>query len=125
AIASLTVAQPGSAGTGADASASASASDVPGLTRKLAPAATAACTSSAVNTVPTPTTASATSLMIAFMDSSAACVRSVTSITLSPPATSARASGTASATCSIVSTGMTGAWAAIDMTSGGGMLSPL
>jgi len=107
-IASLTVAQPGSAGTGACASAVASGAGVPGLTRYLAPAATAAETSAGRSTVPAPTTQSATSAAIAHIASSATRVRNVTSITGRPPATGARASGTASAWRSMVSTGITG-----------------
>src|ERR1043166_6737406 len=56
AIASLTVAQPGTTGTGASASAVASADGVPGLTRYLAPALSAAGMSAVRVTVPTPTT---------------------------------------------------------------------
>src|SRR5204863_2514247 len=108
AIASDTVAQPGSAGTDASASAAASPAGVPGHTRYLAPAAIAAAISGTRVTVPTPTTHSGTSAAIARIASSAALVRSVTSITGSPPATRARASGTASAARSMVSTGMTG-----------------
>src|SRR5436309_9875601 len=54
--ASDTVAQPGSAGTGAAASAAARAVGVPGLTRNWAPAASAAAKSVLPSTVPAPTT---------------------------------------------------------------------
>ena len=57
--------------------------------------------------VPIPTTASGTSAMMALAAGSATGVRKVTSSTRTPPATSARASGTASASRSIVRTGMT------------------
>ena len=68
----------------------------------------ACVTSSGLITVPMPTMMSGTSAMIARAASSAAGVRSVISITFRPPASSARASGTASAARSIVTTGMTG-----------------
>src|SRR6185369_9639408 len=80
-IASDTVAQPGSAGTGASAKASASSDGVPGLTRYFAPAETAAAMSGVRVTVPTPTTQSGTSRAIARIASSAVRVRKVTSIT--------------------------------------------
>src|SRR5947209_18399780 len=92
AIASDTVAQPGSTGTDASASAAASSAGVPGLTRYFAPAAIAAAMSDTRVTVPTPTTQSGTAATIALMASSAALVRSVTSMTGSPPEASARAS---------------------------------
>src|SRR3954447_1679174 len=115
AIASETVAQPGSTGTDASASADASSGGVPGLTRYFAPAVIAAAMSGGRVTVPTPTMQSGTSPAIRLMASRAALVRSVTSITGSPPATSARVSGTASATRSIVSTGMTGTFVTSDV----------
>src|SRR5215207_78207 len=96
-------------GTAASARAAAKSADVPGLTRYFAPAFDAAAMSSIFVTVPAPTTASGRSAAMAVIAASAAGVRSVTSSTGSPPATNARASGTASLTCSIVSTGMTGA----------------
>src|SRR2546423_14463848 len=96
-IASETVAQPGSTGTDASASAAASAVGVPGLTRYFAPAAIAAAISDTRVTVPTPTMQSGTCAAIARIAARAAKVRSVTSITGNPPATSARARGTASA----------------------------
>src|ERR1044072_2002571 len=97
AIASETVAQPGSTGTEASASAEASSPGVPGLTRYFAPAEIAAAMPGTRVTVPTPTTQSGTSAAIALTASSAALVRSVTSITRQPPATSAPTSATASA----------------------------
>ena len=54
-----------------------------------------------------PTMASGTSAIMALAASTATGVRSVTSSTRTPPATSARASGTASSSRSMVSTGMT------------------
>src|SRR5262245_22777383 len=107
-IASDTVAQPGSTGTAVSASASTSAGGVPGLTRNWAPASQARATSTGSVNVPTPAITSGTSAMMMRNASSAASVRNVTSITGKPPAASARASGTASATRSMVSTGMTG-----------------
>src|SRR5437868_14527724 len=71
AIASDTVAHPGSTGTDASASAAASSGGVPGLTRYLAPAETAAAISSTRVTVPTPTMQSGTSPAIARIASSA------------------------------------------------------
>src|SRR6202171_2728453 len=67
ASASDTLAQPGSAGTGAAASDAASSGVVPGLTRYLAPAASAAATSALLSTVPAPTTHSGTCAAIASM----------------------------------------------------------
>src|SRR5947208_9476871 len=121
ASASDTLAQPGSAGTGAAASAAASVAVVPGLTRYLAPTASAAATSASPSTVPAPTPHSGTCAAIAAMASSATRVRSVTSTTFSPPATSARASGTTCSTRSIVSTGTTGVPERSGMGSGGDM----
>ena len=60
-------------------------------------------------TVPMPSATSGSSAAIARAASSAASVRSVTSMTGRPPSASARASGTASAVCSMVSTGTSGA----------------
>src|SRR5712691_2420525 len=77
--ASDTVAQPGSAGTGAAASAMASSAGVPGLTRYPAPAASAAGTSPSPSTVPGPAIHAGTCAAISAMASSAARVRSVTS----------------------------------------------
>src|SRR5689334_24070377 len=79
AIASDTVAQPGSTGTAASASAAARSAGVPGLTRYFAPAATDAAMSATRMTVPAPTTQSGTSAAIARMASIATFVRSVTS----------------------------------------------
>src|SRR6266700_2822894 len=121
ASASDTLAQPGSAGTGAAASAAASAAVVPGLTRYLAPTASATATSASPSTVPAPTPHSGTCAAIARMASSAARVRSVTSMTFSPPAASERASGTACSTRSMVSTGTTGVPERSGMGSGGDM----
>ena len=71
----------------------------------------AACASSTERRVPAPTMASGTAADISRMHCSATGVRSVISSTFTPPATSARASGTASATrCSTI-TGITGPWA--------------
>ena len=75
AIASDTVAQPGSTGTDASASAAASSAGVPGLTRYLAPAAMAAAMSETRVTVPTPTVQSGTCAAIALIASSAALVQ--------------------------------------------------
>src|SRR6185295_19633131 len=71
-IASDTVVQPGSAGTGASARACTRLAGVPGLTRKSAPASMAWVTSSGFTTVPTPTMISFTSAMMARTASSAA-----------------------------------------------------
>ena len=80
---------------------------------KRAPAFSAATNWPLLSTVPAPTIAPSTSPAIAAIASSAAPVRSVISITFSPPATSARASGTAAARSSMTTTGMTGAAATI------------
>src|SRR6266567_3780742 len=94
---------------------SASASDT------LAQPASAAATSASPSTVPAPTPHSGTCAAIARMASSAARVRSVTSMTFSPPAASERASGTACSTRSMVSTGTTGVPERSGMGSGGDM----
>src|ERR1044072_1707163 len=65
AIASETVAQPGSAGTEASASTAVSSGGVPGLTRYVAPAATANTMSDGRVMVPAPTSQSGTSAAIA------------------------------------------------------------
>jgi hypothetical protein len=88
----VAVAIPGSSGIGPSGP---SPSIRPGLTANLAPACAAAARCSRLVTVPTPGTASATSAAMRRMDSSPAGVRRVTSSAKSPPATSARASGTA------------------------------
>ncbi len=74
----------------------------------FAPAACAARASAALRTVPAPTTASGTARAMASMAGSPAAVRSVTSSTRTPPATSALAIGTASSRRSMTMTGMTG-----------------
>src|SRR6202162_1829073 len=84
--ASDTLAQPGSAGTGAAASAAASFAEVPGLTRYFAPAARADATSASPSTVPAPTTHSGTCAAIAAMASRAERVGSDTSLAIKPPA---------------------------------------
>jgi hypothetical protein len=101
------LATPGSSGTPDPAAASPTAAVRPGLTTNCDPASSAESNWRGLSTVPAPTIAPSTPL-IARMASSAAGVRSVTSRTLRPPATSARATGTASSTRSMTSTGMTG-----------------
>ena len=103
------MATPGRNGIGASAAAFASAGDVPGLTRNFAPASTAAWICAGSTMVPAPTWAPGTLRAISAMASSAAGVRSVTSMAGRPPATSARACATPSATSRTVSTGITGA----------------
>ena len=83
--------------------------DEPGDTAKAQPSLSMSAIWAGVITVPTPTMAPFTSAMMARMDSMAAPVRRVISRTGRPPLTSARASGTASATRSITITGTTGA----------------
>ena len=80
----------------------------PGLSAKRAPSAWAVSRSAGVSTVPRPTTASGTSAMIAFAASRATGVRRVISRVVMPPATRARASGTAWASSGTVMTGITG-----------------
>ncbi len=72
------------------------------------PAATASSNCSALRIVPAPTSASGTSPATRRIASSPAEVRNVISIAGSPPATSARAIGTASLASSITITGITG-----------------
>src|SRR5690625_1178998 len=107
-ITSETVAVPGRQGSPVCDIAANSDGVAPGDTRKLAPASAAFAAWSGVVIVPAPTTMSGTSSAIARIASTATGVRSVSSIAGSPPATSALASGTASATRSMTTTGMTG-----------------
>jgi len=96
-------------GTPVDVIASSSRSVAPGLTRNCAPAAEAASAWSVLTMVPTPSTMSGTSAAIARTPSSAARLRSVTSMIGSPPATSAFARRTARSGSVTTTTGMTGA----------------
>jgi hypothetical protein len=107
-MASVGVAAPARSGRSFASQASRRRSVAPGETPKLAPAALAASTSLGVNKVPAPTTPPAT-CAISRIASRAAGVRSVTSSTGSPPATSARASACAVLASSTTRTGMTGA----------------
>ena len=101
------VAIPGANGSRLAATAFSSSGVAPGLMPNLAPSASARARSPALRMVPIPTTASGTSAMMALAASAATGVRSVTSSVRTPPATSALASGTASSTRSMVSTGIT------------------
>ena len=74
-MASEAVAQPGRNGTGACEAALASAGGAPGLTRNLAPAATAWVICSTETIVPAPTTASGTFFAMAWIAASAEGVR--------------------------------------------------
>ena len=105
AITSDGVITPGSNGNALSLAADASAGVSPGLTPNTAPALIDSSKSSGRVIVPTPTIAPSTSRAMASMACSATGVRSVSSSTRTPPATSALASGTA---CSIFSTTMTG-----------------
>ena len=80
----------------------------PGETMNSLPAASASSSACSLSTVPAPTIAPGT-CFISRITANALAVRNVTSSTGNPPATSARAIGTACATSSITSTGMTGA----------------
>src|SRR6478752_4497763 len=104
-----TVAVPGRNGRPVSSMASMSRGVAPGETRKDAPASWAALARSGVVTVPAPTAISETSDAIARIASRATGVRSVSSMTGRPPATSARATGTAWSTDSTTTTGTTGA----------------
>ena len=73
-----------------------------------APASVTAAASSGVSTVPAPTTIPGTSAATARIASTPAAVRRVISMTPMPPRRSAVASGTAVATSSTTTTGMTG-----------------
>ena len=106
-INSEAVAIPGANGRSLSAAAFSRSGVAPGLMPNLAPSDRARARSSAFRIVPMPTTASGTSAIMALAASTATGVRSVTSRTRTPPATSARASGTASSSRSIVSTGIT------------------
>ena len=77
----------------------------PGLTMNLAPAAIAASTCSAFNTVPAPTHMSGNCVVMILIASAAALVRKVTSAQGSPPAHNAFARGAASSALSILTTG--------------------
>ena len=81
----------------------------PGETMNFAPHATAFLHCSSVMTVPAPTSISGHSFATASMESAAAAVRKVISITSTPPASSAFAVGTASAASSSTTTGTTAA----------------
>src|SRR5712691_6926560 len=105
-ISSDAVAIPGANGKALAAAAFSRSGVAPGLIPNLAPIPSARARSSAFRMVPIPTTASGTSAIIAFADSIATGVRSVISSVRTPPATSALASGTASARRSMVRTGM-------------------
>src|SRR4051812_29536664 len=74
---------------------------------KATPSFSTRVKSAGLRIVPMPTTASGTSAIIALAASIATGVRMVTSSVRTPPATSARASGTASWMRSMVRTGMT------------------
>ena len=103
------VAAPGKGAAPLSSMASSTAGVEPGLTRNSALAWTDAATSAGVSIVPAPTTASGTSATMHVIDARAHLVRSVTSRTVRPPATRARASGTATASSSMTMTGITGA----------------
>jgi hypothetical protein len=109
AISSEGVAIPGRNGSFDCRTRSVTSAEKPGLTRKRAPISSAAETWSRRVTVPRPTTASGTSAIMARAAARAASVRSVTSMIGRPPATRARANGTAVAASSMVMIGMTGA----------------
>src|SRR5262249_29738721 len=79
----------------------------PGEIAKAAPAWMQFCRSVSFSTVPAPTRHSGAWLLIARIASSAAGVRKVTSITLMPPLSKARARSGAAAASSIVTTGIT------------------
>src|ERR1700716_2288883 len=108
-INSVGVMTPGSRGNRAPREAAASSGVRPGVTPNCAPARSAAAKSTARVSVPTPTMAAGTTLRIASMAASATGVRMVISNTRKPPATKARASGTAVSRSVTVRTGMTGA----------------
>src|SRR3954470_1181250 len=80
---------------------------MPGLMPNATPSFSTRVKSAGLRIVPMPTTASGTSAIIALAASIATGVRMVTSSVRTPPATSARASGTASWIRSMVRTGMT------------------
>src|SRR6476659_7577827 len=103
-----TVAVPGRNGSPVPAIAASRAGVVPGETRNCAPASAASLAWPGVSTVPAPTRISGTSSAIARIASSATGVRSVSSMTGRPPATRARATGTAWARSSTTTTGTTG-----------------
>ena len=105
AVTSEGVTVPGSTGTSSSMQRLTTSASKPGLTMKPAPAATASSTCSTVRTVPAPTLISGTSSCMALMHSAAQAVRKVTSAEGMPPATSARAMGTASSTLSRTTTG--------------------
>ena len=106
-ISSDAVAIPGANGRRLAAAAFSSSGVAPGLMPNLAPSASVRARSSALRMVPMPTMASGTFAIIALAASIATGVRSVTSRVRTPPATSALASGTASSSRSMVSTGIT------------------
>src|SRR5688572_24328512 len=105
---SETVAVPGRNGSPVSAIAPSSDGVEPGDTRNCAPASRASFAWPGVTIVPAPTRISGTSAAIARIASSATGVRRVSSTTGSPPATRARATGTACAGSSTTTTGTTG-----------------
>ena len=107
AITSDGVITPGSSGKPLDLAAAISAGVSPGDTPNTAPASRDAANSSGCVNVPTPTMASGTCSAIARIAGRPWAVRSVISSTRMPPATSARASGTACAMSSMAITGIT------------------
>src|SRR4051812_10483905 len=109
ASASDTVAVPGRNGRPVSSMASISRGVAPGETRNDAPASRAALARSGEVTVPAPRVISGTWSAMARMASSATGVRRVSSMTGSPPATRARARGTAWSRDSRTTTGTTGA----------------
>lgn len=104
---SVGVQTPGTIGTPCSSAKSTTAGAKPGVTMKPAPAASAASACARVTTVPAPTRMSGTDLAIASIAWAAEAVRKVISAQGSPASTRARASGTASSTCGISTTGMT------------------
>src|SRR6476659_1608881 len=103
-----TVAVPGRNGSPVPAIAASRAGVVPGETRNCAPASAASLAWPGATIVPAPTRISGTSSATARIASSATGVRRVSSMTGRPPATRARATGTAWAGSSITTTGTTG-----------------
>ena len=80
---------------------------MPGATPNAAPAAWTSFTCCGVRIVPTPTTSSGTSARMQRSAVIATGVRRVSSMQSTPPASNARASGTASSAASTTSTAMT------------------
>ena len=110
AVISVGVTQPGVTATPLSTHQRTTSSSKPGETMNLAPHSTACLHWSRVMTVPAPTSMSGQLSATALMESAAAAVRKVISMTSMPPESMALAVGTASLASSMTTTGTTPAF---------------